>query len=290
MPGNLAVVADKRPRHMPGAGLVTALLVWLAGTAAPATAQQGAPAAVPPIADNSFLLEEAYNQEPGVVQHISTFLRFGAEDWAYSFTQEWPVSGQRHQFSLTVPLQQAGGGAGVGDLALNYRLQALDASRGPVAFSPRLSLLVPTGSAARGRGAGGPGLQANLPLSVAAGRRFVTHSNLGVTWTPGAENAQGDEADATGLNAGQSAIWLARPTVNVMLELVWARSHEVTGPGRTVRRDSLHLSPGVRWAHNFASGLQIVPGLALPIGLGPSRGDDGWFLYLSFEHPFGRGR
>ena len=28
-----------------------------------------------PIADNSFLIEEAYNQEAGVVQHISTFSR-----------------------------------------------------------------------------------------------------------------------------------------------------------------------------------------------------------------------
>ena len=31
----------------------------------------------PPIADNSFLIEEAYNQDPGVVQHISTFSRPG---------------------------------------------------------------------------------------------------------------------------------------------------------------------------------------------------------------------
>jgi hypothetical protein len=29
----------------------------------------------PPIQDNSFLIEEAYNQEPGVVQHISVFTR-----------------------------------------------------------------------------------------------------------------------------------------------------------------------------------------------------------------------
>lgn len=45
-----------------------------------------------PIQDNSFLVEEAYNQEPGVVQHISTFTRFQeSKDWIYTFTQEWPV-------------------------------------------------------------------------------------------------------------------------------------------------------------------------------------------------------
>jgi hypothetical protein len=61
----------------------------------------------------------------------------------------------------------------------------------------------------------------------------------------------------------------------------------MTGSGRTARNDSLYLNPGVRWAHTFSS-LQIVPGIAFPIGLGPSHGDEGLFLYLSLEHPFGR--
>ena len=62
------------------------------------------------IRDNSFLIEEAYNQEPGVVQHIWT-ARFGADhrgeanarSWDLSFTQEWPVFSQSHQFSYVVP-------------------------------------------------------------------------------------------------------------------------------------------------------------------------------------------
>jgi hypothetical protein len=29
-----------------------------------------------------------------------------------------------------------------------------------------------------------------------------------------------------------------------------------------------------------------VPGIALPIGVGASRGEKAVFLYLSFEHPF----
>jgi hypothetical protein len=50
--------------------------------------------------------------------------------------------------------------------------------------------------------------------------------------------------------------------------------------------DDLVISPSVRGAINFASGLQIVPGLGIPIGVGPSHGDRGVFVYLSFEHPF----
>ena len=42
------------------------------------------------VQDNSFLIEEAYNQEAGVVQHILNLQR-ADRDWFLSFTQEWPV-------------------------------------------------------------------------------------------------------------------------------------------------------------------------------------------------------
>ena len=80
-----------------------------------------------PIQDNSFLLEEAYNQEYGVVQHISAFQRlWESKQWAYNFTQEWPVNPRpRHQLSYTLPFLSAGGalGSGIGDIVLNYRYQ-----------------------------------------------------------------------------------------------------------------------------------------------------------------------
>lgn len=38
-----------------------------------------------PIQDNSFLIEEAYNQEDGIIQHISTFERLSStHDWVYT--------------------------------------------------------------------------------------------------------------------------------------------------------------------------------------------------------------
>ena len=92
---------------------------------------QTVPPVEPEIQDNSFLIEEAYNQEFGVVQHISTFIRlWNSGDWVYSFTQEWPVPGDpRHQFSVTAAAVRRGDfpsqGAGVGDLYLNYRYQLI---------------------------------------------------------------------------------------------------------------------------------------------------------------------
>src|SRR5919198_1486432 len=80
----------------------------------------------PAIADNSFLLEEAYNQEPGVVQHISAWQRsLRSAAWLFTFTQEWPLGGQAHQLSYTLPVQRTDSPSetGFSDAVLNYRYQ-----------------------------------------------------------------------------------------------------------------------------------------------------------------------
>ena len=264
--------------------VLEALVLSGCALAAAARAQESAPPAE--IADNSFLIEEAYNQERGVVQHISAFMwSRTTHSWLYAFTQEWPLFGQRSQLSFTVPLEGASGKARIGDVALNYRYQlAGPASR--VSASPRISVLAPTGSAAAGVGKGGIGLQANLPVSVEVAPSLVTHWNTGATLTPSASNSSGARATTTSYNLGASAIWRPLPTFHVMLEVAWSQVEAVVGSGVTTDEQELVISPGVRWAHNLSSGLQIVPGIAFPIGVGPSRGDNAVFLYLSFEHSF----
>ncbi|MGH7539187.1 MAG: transporter [Gemmatimonadales bacterium] len=264
------------------------LLAMLGGAALVpgARAQDAEPSA--PIADNSFLIEEAFNQERGVVQHISVFVwNRQADSWAYTFTQEWPFTGQRSQLSYTLPLEGAGGSARVGDVALNYRYQ-LAGTESRVAVAPRVSLVVPTGSASAGIGSGGLGVQVNLPVSAEVASWLVTHWNAGVTMTPSAGNGAGARAMTTGYNLGASAIWRLKPSFNVMLEVAWAHTEAVVGSGVTASEREVLVSPGVRWAHNLPGGLQIVPGLAVPIGVGPSRASDGVLVYLSFEHPFRR--
>ena len=266
-------------------GAVASALLALALLAAPAARAQEEP-----ISDNSFLIEEAYNQERGVVQHINAFSRVASSgDWLYTFTQEWPLPAERHQVSYTLPVQQLHGelasAAGIGDLALNYRYQ-LVGGPGPVAFAPRFSVLVPTGRSRQGLGAGGVGVQLNLPLSWAWGARLVTHWNAGYTHTYGARDPAGERAGTNAYNLGQSVVWLAHPRINLLVETAYLRGQAVAGEGQVETADALYLNPGVRWSFNFKSGLQIVPGVAFPIGLGPSRGEHGVFVYLSFEHPF----
>ncbi|HEX2781316.1 MAG TPA: hypothetical protein VHM30_17575, partial [Gemmatimonadaceae bacterium] len=207
----------------------------------------------PPIQDNSFLVEEAYNQERGVVQHISAFLRERTgRAWSYSFTQEWPAPGQRHQLSYSIPIVQLDGAPatrGVGDVALNYRYQLRGLAGERVAIAPRLSLLVPTGSASKGTGAGGAGVQLNLPLSAELSRTVVTHLNAGTTLTPRARSG-GYTARTTSWNAGQSVIWLVTQRVNFMLEAAWSRVESPRGDGEVSRESQLLVSPGVRWAYD----------------------------------------
>ena len=271
-------------------GFVLAVMILLAARSF--SQQSPSLAAQPGIQDNSFLVEEAYNQNFGVVQHISSFTRFfDSKDWNYTFTQEWPVPGDaRHQLSYTLVALHSGSfpgsGVGVGDVFLNYRYQLVGSGETRVAFSPRLSLIFPAGDSTQGRGSGSFGLQTNLPLSVELGRKLVSHWNAGATFFPHAQDASGDRAATAGYNFGQSFIWLLNPRFNVMMETVFARSQTVVASNHTGWTSSIFLSPGIRWAYNFKNGLQIVPGIGVPLGVGPSAGERAIFLYLSFEHPF----
>jgi hypothetical protein len=244
-----------------------------------------------PIQDNSFLIEEAYNQEPGVMQHVSLFTHFWGDDgdgsWGYGFTQEYPLGGMSHQGSFTVSVVRPGdAGTGWGDLLLNYRYQMLGGGLAPVSFSPRASLLIPSGDSDAGRGAGGAGLQLNLPVSALVHPKLVIHANAGTTLVPRARNEARERAFTAGVNLAQSFIWLAHPRFNVMLETAWNSVEDVIGPDQTVRSNEVFLAPGIRWAHDFPSGLQIVPGVGMAVGVGPSAASHGLILYLSFEHPF----
>ncbi len=253
----------------------------------PGIAAGGETQAAQPIQDNSFLIEEAYNQEPGVIQHISTFNRSARTDaWAFSFTEEWPVLGQTHQASVTFNYAAVAPGArGVGDLALNYRWQAIGNGETAVALAPRLTLLLPSGDASQGLGSGGAGLQINVPFSLALAKQFVTHVNVGGTYIPAALASGGGHGPLTTFSAGQSLVWLAHQRLNFLVEALYTTT-EIAARAGLQRSQTLTVNPGLRAAVDFANGLQVVPGVSVPIGMGPSRGENSVFFYLSFEHPF----
>ena len=261
------------------------LLVILSGVSTLSFGEENEIKETKKIQDNSFLIEEAYNQEPGVIQHIQTFQYMKDGTWGYTFTQEWPIKGQTHQFSYTIPVSHSTdpGRTGMGDVALNYRYQLINKER--IAIAPRFSLLLPTGRVKKDFGRGTLGYQTNIPLSLELSDKWVTHWNLGATFTPHRKGSDGGKANTFDLNAGASIIYLLSENLNLMLEAVWNSNQSVEADGKRKRDYTFFINPGVRYAIDFKSGLQIVPGVGFPIGVGPSRNEYGVFLYLSFEHP-----
>jgi hypothetical protein len=272
--------------------LLVALAAGLASPLSSLRAAEKAPRPVDGIMDNSFLVEEAYNQGPGIVQHILTGFygvnrMSGPDDkaWEFSFTQEWPLFSQTHQVSYTVPYSvvEAGGQSsdGVGDLLLNYRLQAYFDEATLTAFAPRLSLVLPTGNVGRGFGDGTVGLQVNLPFSTALADRWYLHLNAGATWLPDADSAGG--RSLWHANLGASVIYAATSDLHFLVEAVGYVNDRGPADGHDFE---VWLSPGVRKAFNFEGNTQLVVGAAAPIGLTRNAPDFGVFLYLSFEHRF----
>jgi hypothetical protein len=230
-------------------------------------AAQSAPALDPSrkweITDNSFLVEEAFNQEAGVVQNIFTWTRGRDGAWDAGFTQEWPAPGMTHQLSYTLVYADTGDAKGFGDALLNYRYQLRKETAGGPAISPRLSLIIPTGRESDGLGGGSAGLQVNLPVSKQFGDLYV-HANVGHTWVH-------DVQQTTHIAA--SGIWRVAPMLNLMLE------------GVVEFEESATLSPGFRRGWNFGE-KQFVVGLAAPLTRADGRWTPALLTYLSYELPF----
>jgi DtxR family Mn-dependent transcriptional regulator len=244
------------------------------------------------IVDNSFLVEEAFNQDPGVVQNIFAMARTARGDWAMTFTQEWPVPGQRHQLSYVLTVAHPNEPARFSDVAINYRLQVLDGEKGGLAFSPRASLLVHTERQVGGD-VGRLGMQFNLPVSRQYGDVFV-HGNAGLTIYPRVSLesppprpvAARAHALASPFVAG-SAIYRLRPMFHLMLESTASFTDAVIAPDATRRETSAIVSPGFRTGWNRGD-TQIVVGIGAPLTRVDDRTTAGFIVYGSYELPFWR--
>jgi hypothetical protein len=241
------------------------------------------------IQDNSFLIEEAFNQEDGVIQHISTleYISQPSRELGYSFTQEWPMWSVKHQFSYEIPYLSTGGFSGIGDIMINYRYQLFDKIDG-VAIAPRVSLILPTGDEAKGLGSGITGFEINLPVSKRMAEGLVMHANVGATLLPNCKGmtSTGLEVKRSIINytLGASGIWLFHPNVNFMLEYLAVLEGGIDPYGDLETSTAHIVNPGFRMAVN-AGTLQIVPGVSVPIRFIDTERNAAVFGYLSFEHP-----
>jgi DtxR family Mn-dependent transcriptional regulator len=281
--GDRAITIGARAASKVLVQALSGLLLFLSlEAAAAAQTPAAAPAATPAvepfqIMDNSFLVEEAYNQEPRIFQNIFGYTRQSGE-WLLTFTQEWPAPNMRHQLSYTMAAESFESRAGFGDVFLNYRFQALEEGPGRPAFAPRLSVIVPSGRQALGGGNGG--MQVNLPFSKQHGD-VAFHWNGGVTWLP-----RGERDDLLSPFLAGSAIYRLRPMLNLMLESVLSFDAGENGAGKVERPRAIVVSPGVRGGWNLAEDTQLILGAAIPITRVNGEASVGIFGYLSYELPY----
>lgn len=261
---------------------IALLLLLFPGVAARAQ-QTASPPPLDPsrkfeIQDNSFLVEEAFNQEKGIYQNIFGFTR-DSGSWQAAFTQEWPLGGLTHQFSYTIAFGDYGGSSGLGDAMLNYRYQVMTETASRPAFSPRVSLILPTGGSQRGYDTFG--YQVNLPFSKQRDD-FYFHWNAGLTgYAPVGDNINPD-VWLLSPHVAASAIWRARPMVNLMLESLFSSEDDPAG-----RKSVTTISPGVRIGKNVGDA-QMVFGGAVPVTFEQGGSSTSLFLYFSYELPFKR--
>lgn len=257
----------------------------------------------PHIEDNSFLIEEAINQEAGVIQHIFT-TTYSAGDIVYSYTQELPLRDDSHQLSFgfsyaalkkpdaMTPIAQSNYvSSGMGDFMINYRSMLWDKNDWAIVI-PRLSLIVPTGNARYHLGAGAWGGQFNLAVTKRLSRRLVTHYNAGYTYYSSSDYYRYDkdlnptltyEKDIDIATLGASAVWLVHPKFNMLLEYVSSFQEEILDDASIVCQHNLTVNPGIRMAFDIGK-VQVVPGIGVPFTFENGQySAAGAFVYLSIE-------
>ncbi|XGC80699.1 transporter [Bdellovibrio bacteriovorus] len=242
-----------------------------------------------PVKDNSFLIEEAYNQEEGVLQFIQGFQYSDrSNDWNYTFTNEIPLGGETHQISYVIPVnksldQNGADQTGIDDVLINYRYQLFNNQM--ISMAPRLSLIMPTGDYKKGFGSGVLGLQFNQSVSITLNDKWANHWNLGFTYLPDAKNAADQKASLFGYNFASSVVYFMTEKTNLLCEFVFNSQEEVIGEGQKAEGTSYLLVPGIRTAFDVGEETEIVPGLGAVFGLGPSavEHETGVFVYLSIE-------
>ena len=253
----------------------------------------------PVIEDNSMFIEEAFNQEAGIIQHISNLI-IDDGNVVYAYTQEIPLADVKHQLSFGITynsfkmpdaVKQFGNSEyltrGIGDVLVNYR-PLLFGKNDWAMVIPRFTLIVPTGDSRYGFGAGAWGGQFNLAVTKRLGKKFVTHYNAGYTAFSKADFYDVDtegapqfiaEKNLTATNLGASLIWMVTPRFNLMTEYACVYQQEFIGHSSR----NVVINPGFRFAVDIGK-VQIVPGAGVPLTfINGQFQNSGAFIYLSIE-------
>jgi hypothetical protein len=241
------------------------------------------------IEDNSFLLEEAFNQEWGVYQFIQKYQTSErANGYEYSFENEIPLTDKTHQLSyeFAYARPETPGHGAIGDVTLNYRYQPYN--KDGVLLAERFGLILPTGRVEKNAGSGVYGFEFMQAGTIFINDLFVTHFNFGFDVLPNAKTAGTDKRNTlAGFTGGSSIIYMHNDWVNFMFEGL-LQAGQSTLPDGTITSDtSFTINPGVRFAMDLDwKETQIVPGISFPTEILNRPQEHGVLFYLSIEPTF----
>ncbi|HEX9664027.1 MAG TPA: transporter [Candidatus Binatia bacterium] len=261
------------------------------------TARGAEPRPIDGFSDYSFLIEEAYNQEQGEVQHTLTAVYsndFRRRGWSFNFEQEWWLFTEDHQVAFSIPFshirEEGENQRGVGDVLIEYRYQLTEEGPNVPAVAPKFSLILPTGDRDKGTGNGVVGYEWSIAASKKVAPRLALHANLGLTYLPKVRVPLDDglrlspKRSLVSYDVGASVVFALTSNFHTLLEWVGEFEQEIGDKGKKERVFKASLSPGIRAAVINKDGLQTVLGVGIPIGVSGPAENYGVFLYFSIEH------
>ncbi len=263
--------------------MILALSAFLIGSA---SANQA------PIEDNSFLLSEGYNQDPGVVQVIQGFQWApSSQDWSHFAAIEVPIVTEKHQLTLQTSLLHAGTASTpveFGDLMLNYQYWLI--SEGSVYLAPRVGFYLPTGSYQRSAGSGTLGVMTGISFTANFSEKLAHHWSADVVVYPLSRATDGSSATTLDATLATSIVWRPLWFFNLLTEVLLVSDQSPTPGSGSTRAWNGILNPGTRFLIRFGKKRpwEIVPGVSVPLVWSIAGGSVtlGVFGYLSVEGPW----
>ena len=255
------MLAELSPRFFSAPLVCAALLVG-----APLRAQSAPAEGEPTIGVNGFFVEEAYNQEAGVLQQFAHYTAGRDGHWLLRLEQEWPIFSERHQLDLELGIDDVR----LQSFGLGYRFMLLGGEDEPLTITPGVEATLSRDAK--------PEYEAALPVSFAFAEGWTSNSSVGVSFTPG--------EDEVGFTAGEGVMRRVGSSLNLLVEALYS-TDESPIPGDETE-GSVFVIPGFQYAFDLSPRVQLVPGVAMPIGVGKANGERGVLLYLSIEHPLPR--
>jgi hypothetical protein len=270
--------------------------------------------------DYAFLTGGPFTQLKNSIQiiHVTSFAtrgypspggRWNADEFVFFTRTEWGFTDRLELDVITPALwsrERQGGAtltsnAGYADTILGVRYRLLREETAPITLTMGPQIILPTGSAERGTGAGSPGFAWDVSAAKDWGGPVFVFSSLNYSVLPRARDPAQPSAQRFALHGLEWAIAIglralehtaaggAKHDVHVFFEGLGNWEHQIETAGLSTGRTAAlawAVAPGLRYGF-LTRGLTLTEiGIAIPIGLGPNGPKWGILVQFQFERVF----